>query len=170
MKKIVSFYFLILILISCSTDIQETNDINLKNLNVSPDLETLTFQSTFEFGYDNQVQLNDLLKEYIGYLFEKQDSKDEELLGFEITINKTKTLITPLNAKSEADPNFFLRSAACPDGYTNLGVCYSADYVQNKISAYFADHSDDFENGSEISFVLVNSMGGKRVCARTTAQ
>ena len=96
MKKIVSFYFLILILISCSTDVQETNDINLKNLNVRPDLETLTFQNTFQFGYDKPVQLNDLFKEYIGYLFEKQDSKDEELLGFEITINKTKTLITPL--------------------------------------------------------------------------
>jgi len=142
----------------------ETNQIEFKNFDISPDLE-LSFEESFNFGLNDMSSLKNVINEYSEYLFAEKKDKDEKLYGFDITISKNKTVIKPITI--EVYNKSFSRFASCPKGYENLGTCYSASCVRNKVQEYFTEHEDDFANGPNISFQLVNHMGGKRVCGRT---
>ncbi len=156
--------FISLFIISCEQEEfeSETNQIEFKNLDISPDLKSLSFEETYDFGANNRNSLDKLINEHIQYLFAKRSSKDETLLGFDIVISKKITKIKPITLESK-----FISAAGCPSGYESLGTCYSASCVKNKVEKFFNDHESDFENGANISFQLVNHMGGKRVCGRS---
>ena len=142
--------------LSCSND-DSPNELTLENIEISPKLENLSFEKQIEIGFDNKSQLNELLNDYISILFQKQDVNDEKLIGFEIVISESRTKIKPLNSLSTPENN---RSAfaSCPDGWSNLGVCYSQSCVEKKVKNYFAAAADEFSSGSTVSFRLINHM------------
>jgi len=155
--------------LSCSND-DSPNEFTLENIEISPKLENLSFEKQIEIGYDNKSQLKELLNDYINILFQKQDANDEKLIGFEIVISESRTIIKPLNSLSIPENSRLSAFASCPDGWENLGVCYSQSCVEGKVKNYFAEAADEFSSGSSVSFRLINHMGGKRVCAKTSAQ
>ena len=125
---------------------------------------TIDFQkgNTIDVGYNNE---NALLK----FLYEELE--DSSLFGKElevqadgilITIESDYTIIKPIPKNSTLTG----RPRPCPEGYSNLGVCYSEQCVRNAIGNYIQENSEALLNGQVISISLVNHLGGKRVCGK----
>lgn len=96
MKNILrlGIFTIILTIFSCSQEDNQSDQF--QELNIKPKIENLNFENAFQYDVTKKNYLNNLIKEYSKYLFDKEISENKNFIGFDIHISAKETVIKPI--------------------------------------------------------------------------